>query len=90
MNLPAETGFAPTRPSLNAMIEQLIQRASGARSRSGNQIELLLDSTENFPEWEAALRGAARPSRRKTGQTKRRVTGYRRFLARQQDKGGWL
>ena len=58
MNLPAETGFTPTRPSLNAMIEQLIQRASGARSRSGNQIELLLDSTENFPEWEAALRGA--------------------------------
>ena len=60
MNNPADTEFipAPTRPSLNAMIEQLIQRASGAAARSGNQIEILLDSTENFPEWEAALRSA--------------------------------
>ena len=52
MNSPAETELipAPTRPSLNAMIEQLIQRASGAAARSGNQIEILLDSTENFPK----------------------------------------
>ncbi|WP_338809104.1 phosphatidylserine/phosphatidylglycerophosphate/cardiolipin synthase family protein [Neisseria leonii] len=40
------------------VIEQIVRRASGARASSGNHIEILLDSTENFPEWEAALRQA--------------------------------
>ncbi len=60
MNNTVQTEFIPPpmRASPNAMIEQLIQRASGAVARPGNQIEILLDSTENFPEWENALRGA--------------------------------
>ncbi|EGV35862.1 phospholipase D-like domain-containing protein [Neisseria weaveri] len=42
----------------HALIEQMMYRASGAEARYGNQIELLLDSTENFPAWEAALQSA--------------------------------
>ena len=49
MNMPPET------TSRNALIEQMISRASGARPSQGNSIDILLDSGENFPEWEAAL-----------------------------------
>ena len=42
----------------NALIEQVMSRAAGSHSRYGNRIEVLLDSTENFPAWEAALRAA--------------------------------
>lgn len=35
-----------------------MSRAAGSHSRYGNRIEVLLDSTENFPAWEAALRAA--------------------------------
>lgn len=42
----------------NTLIEQMIQRASGARPSCSNEITILLDSTENFPAWEAALRSA--------------------------------
>lgn len=42
----------------NALIEQMMSRAAGSHSRYGNRIEVLLDSTENFPAWEAALRAA--------------------------------
>lgn len=49
--------YADRQRSLQ-LIEQMVSRASGARASSGNSIEILLDSTENFPEWEAALRQA--------------------------------
>lgn len=42
----------------NTLIEQMIQRASGAHPSCSNEINILLDSTENFPAWEAALRSA--------------------------------
>ena len=42
----------------NSLIEQLVSRASGAEAGSGNRIEILLDSTENFPAWEAAMLAA--------------------------------
>ncbi|MDO4640125.1 MAG: phosphatidylserine/phosphatidylglycerophosphate/cardiolipin synthase family protein [Neisseria sp.] len=42
----------------NSLIEQMIRRASGARPSCSNEITVLLDSTENFPAWEAALRSA--------------------------------
>ncbi|MDO5638421.1 MAG: phosphatidylserine/phosphatidylglycerophosphate/cardiolipin synthase family protein [Neisseria sp.] len=48
----------PATPAPYALIEQMMRRASGASSRYGNRIELLLDSTENFPAWEAALLAA--------------------------------
>ncbi len=51
------TSPPPTR-TRNALIEQMMLRASGARARHGNRIELLLDSTENFPAWEQALLSA--------------------------------
>ena len=42
----------------NSLIEQLVSRASGAEAGSGNRIEILLDSTENFPAWETAMLAA--------------------------------
>ncbi|MDO4998016.1 MAG: phospholipase D-like domain-containing protein [Neisseria sp.] len=44
--------------SNNALLEQIVLRASGTRASSGNHIEILLDSTENFPAWEAAILAA--------------------------------
>lgn len=48
----------PAPRTRNALIEQMMLRASGARAHHGNRIELLLDCTENFPAWEAALLSA--------------------------------
>lgn len=48
----------PAERTPNGLIEQMMRRASGARSRHGNRIELLLDCTENFPAWEEALLAA--------------------------------
>ena len=50
-----DTATPSATAASQSLIEQIIQRASGAAPRTGNHIELLLDSTENFPEWEAAL-----------------------------------
>ena len=47
-----------TPKTRNALIEQVMSRAAGSHSRYGNRIEVLLDSTENFPAWGAALRAA--------------------------------
>ena len=50
--------MSPTSRHHHNLIEQMISRASGARATSGNQIDILLDSPENFPAWEAALLAA--------------------------------
>lgn len=53
------TQISPVKtPPAHSLIEQMIQRASGATPSYHNSIAVLLDSTENFPAWEAALRSA--------------------------------
>lgn len=54
----ARTGVPQPAPPQNHLIEQMIRRASGASPSGGNEITVLLDSTENFPAWADALRGA--------------------------------
>ncbi|UOO81551.1 phosphatidylserine/phosphatidylglycerophosphate/cardiolipin synthase family protein [Uruburuella testudinis] len=59
MNTSTSTSTSTsTTRTRNALIEQMMQRASGAPARSGNRIDLLLDCTDNFPAWEAALLSA--------------------------------
>lgn len=53
-----ETRHSEPLPAQNTLIEQMIRRASGASPSCSNEITLLLDSTENFPAWEAAMRAA--------------------------------
>ncbi len=49
----------PAIPDVNRF-ERAFARASGAEPVAGNFVRLLLDSSENFPAWLAAIRGAQR------------------------------
>lgn len=49
---------SPPSHHTNALIEQMISRAASAHATSGNHIDILLDSSENFPAWETALLAA--------------------------------
>ena len=44
--------------SIRQMAERAFSRSAGAPLISGNQVDLLFDSAENFPAWESAIAGA--------------------------------
>ena len=48
----------PLPEDTRALAEQIVSRASGSEAAADNRIEVLLDSTENFPAWQAAIASA--------------------------------
>ncbi|MCW3479933.1 cardiolipin synthase B [Neisseriaceae bacterium JH1-16] len=49
---------SPRHELIRQLADQAFSRSAGAPLVSGNRIELLFDSTENFPAWEAAIAAA--------------------------------
>jgi cardiolipin synthase len=59
MNIPApQLPDLDSDPRLRALAEQALSRSSGAPFIAGNAVRVLHDSTENFPAWLDAIRGA--------------------------------
>ncbi|MEA3109364.1 MAG: cardiolipin synthase [Gammaproteobacteria bacterium] len=56
---PPPVSAAPGRRN-SALLDQAFTRAAGAPLVMGNGVRLLKDSTENYPVWLAAIRGAER------------------------------
>jgi cardiolipin synthase A/B len=56
---PALVSEPPGRPN-SVLLDQAFTRAAGAPLVMGNGVRLLKDSTENYPVWLAAIRGAER------------------------------
>jgi cardiolipin synthase len=54
---PPLVSAAPERRN-SALLDQAFTRAAGAPLVTGNAVRLLVDATENYPVWLAAIRGA--------------------------------